>query len=292
MFPVVYVASQPVSGYGNGTYAFYVVACNAAGCSGNSATASKTVLLPPGIPGTSHPSPNSVYTQDPFTLTWSTASGTVQYYIINGGATHYTGLSANLTAPRTGGSYHYYVQGCNTANGAANCGPNGGAVPLTVTIDLGGCKTCAPVNGGSSTHTTTTAAPLQAPPLRLRSTGGAPMASVSPTPGISGDALQPVLVAASVPVSELPLLELHIKPVAEQGVLVALAHTPNLCSPPASAGSGGRCAGGSQPPCPGTAAVYASAGNCSGRGGVECQPDGAQRLDPRAPAFAPPVYIA
>ena len=195
----------PFSGKGNGTYTYYVVAINAAGPSSGSAQASKTVLLPPGAPGASVPNPQSVVQQAPFTLTWTAAtSGVVTFYIINGGTTHYTGLSASLTAPRTIGSgYHYPVQACNTANGANNCGPSGGSVPLNVT-SADGC-------------------PPQPQTCNLVLPEGRVALREIPQVVTPGDGPEPVLALSDIPASVLPALTLPAAPAAGSSVLMTLA---------------------------------------------------------------------
>lgn len=260
----------PFSGKGNGTYTYYVVAINAAGPGTGSAQASKTVQLPPGTPGASVPSPQSVYTQDPFTLSWGGASGIVQYYIINGGTTHYTGLSASLTAPRTGGSFPYFVQACNVANGQQQCGPNSGAVPLQVTLNTG-CRTCSPTGGA-------------APPAPISGNSAAPSGSTHGRP-------MAVILPLDLPEQSRSLQPLPVAPV--NGTLSALAHErrvlvaaqPRQPREAMFAARAERLALAQLPtllpPAPGKDVAAWNASEMS-----------RLSLDPKAPVFAPPAYIA
>ncbi|GLQ91571.1 hypothetical protein GCM10007901_05210 [Dyella acidisoli] len=130
------VTSWSTSGRGNGTYHYRVQACNAAGCSNWSSTASVGVLLPPSsaptlsVPGNSY---NGSYT-----VSWSSVStpAAVQYTLqeqANGGgwATVQSNSATSWsTSGRGNGTYGYRVQACNVAG----CGPWSSTANITVIL--------------------------------------------------------------------------------------------------------------------------------------------------------------
>ncbi|MGH8415247.1 MAG: PKD domain-containing protein, partial [Gammaproteobacteria bacterium] len=148
--------SEPFSGLGNGSYSYYVTACNDGACSTNSPTVTESVTLPPNDPNLSGPSSADLTVP----LTWASGGGTVTSYqlwrsntnirgqwtsyanIYTGSATSHTDtLSQNWEYAK------YYLLACN---GTACSGYNS---ILTVTNTgwiLGGCKTCAPTSAPSA----------------------------------------------------------------------------------------------------------------------------------------------
>ncbi|MGH8321664.1 MAG: PKD domain-containing protein [Gammaproteobacteria bacterium] len=140
--PVAQPSSSPanLSQVMNTTDSYYVEACDQAGCSPASTSVSEQTLSLPGVPPSVSANPTSVGAGNSFTLSWGTSSGTVSYYNINGGATHYSPSthSATLNAPVRDGTYGYYVQACN----AAGCSGDSATVDITVTGTICG-KSCS-----------------------------------------------------------------------------------------------------------------------------------------------------
>ena len=125
--------SFSVSGKGDGTYGYQVQACNAGGCSGVSAAASLSVLLPPPTPASlSVPGASS----GAVAISWSSASTATSYtlqHALNGASwsTIYNGGSTSYTQQETvTGSWTYQVQACNSSG----CSPFrvSGAVAVTI----------------------------------------------------------------------------------------------------------------------------------------------------------------
>lgn len=118
---------------GNGTYAYQVYACNAAGCSPASATVTVKVVRIPSTPTLSGPSSS---TRGAYTLTWTASSGATSYHLnwrINGGAESllYNGTGQSYAASHMGnGTYSYQVQACNTTGCSAQSNT------VTVTVNL------------------------------------------------------------------------------------------------------------------------------------------------------------
>lgn len=125
------------SGLADGTYTYTVAAWNAAGQGPSSSAASGTVLHVPGTPGAASVNPSTVAPVSSFTLSWGRASGTVGYYQVNGNtATQYSSstLSVNLTSGPKDGTHNYYVQACN----ASGCSGDSASATLTISGSAGG----------------------------------------------------------------------------------------------------------------------------------------------------------
>jgi hypothetical protein len=124
--------SQAVSGRSAGNYAYRIRACQAAACSGWSATQATAVQFAPTALATlSAPAnaPNGNYT-----ISWTSVPGADRHVLehsINGGAWGTAQDSAALSVvytSNTAGTYAYRVKGCNPAG----CGP----VSATVTTQV------------------------------------------------------------------------------------------------------------------------------------------------------------
>lgn len=131
--------SKALSGRGNGTYYYRVMACNASGCSGyRTGGNALSVTLPPSPPASI--SVPSASTTGSYTISWGTASGNVTAYrlyeatnssfsgqvLVHNGA----GTSKALSG-RGNGTYYYRVRACN---GPACGGYRTGGNPTTVTL--------------------------------------------------------------------------------------------------------------------------------------------------------------
>ena len=134
--------SKALSGRGNGTYYYRVIACNASGCSGYR-TGGNTlkVTLPPGAP--SSISVPSGSTTGGFTISWGSASGTVTAYKLyeatNSSFTgqtlvHNGAATSKALSGRGNGTYYYRVRACN---GSACSGYRTGGSPISVTLPPG-----------------------------------------------------------------------------------------------------------------------------------------------------------
>jgi hypothetical protein len=114
--------SATLGGKGNGTYGYRVQACNGAGCSAWSATASTVVTHPPGTPTISAPASSNTGS---YTVSWSavgTATGYNFQEQVNGGAwtTTYSGPGTGMSVGGKGdGTYGYQVQACNAGGCSA-----------------------------------------------------------------------------------------------------------------------------------------------------------------------------
>ena len=124
--------SWSASGLGNGNYAYTVQACNAAGCSTASNSATVTVLLVPPAPSLSVNETAS--SNGSFTLRWNATAGASSYTVQQSGASsatynNVTGTSwtANLSGD---GNYTYAVKACN----ASGCSATSNAVTVTVLV--------------------------------------------------------------------------------------------------------------------------------------------------------------
>ncbi|MFL9583439.1 hypothetical protein [Stenotrophomonas sp. AB1(2024)] len=129
-------ALRNIAGAGNGTYAYRVKACNQAGCSGYSNTASIVVTLPP-------PTPRMVSTKriqtatPPIRLTcnaqWTAVGGATSYELLRDGSNiAYSGPEVRVTA--FGGTYcatTYQVRACNAGGCSAWSTP-----PMTQVLEI------------------------------------------------------------------------------------------------------------------------------------------------------------
>lgn len=145
--------SMARSGKGDGSYGYQVEACNAGGCSGWSAAASVSVLLPPPAPASlSVPASNN----NSAAVSWpaaSTATGYTLQQAFNGGAwsTIYSGAALAYTATETAsGSYAFRVQACNAGGCSAYTTSSG----VTVTVPPGAAPSLSvPATNSTGSYT-------------------------------------------------------------------------------------------------------------------------------------------
>jgi YD repeat-containing protein len=142
--------SWSASGESNGTYAYRVAACNAAGCSAWSSTSTTTVLLPPGSPpSVSSPGNNSTGS---YTVSWSTITNATSYTLqeqVNGGAwiTVQSGSATTWSAAgKANGTYGYQAQSCNSGGCSA-----WSSVSTTTVLHPPGSAPALTVPGSSTT---------------------------------------------------------------------------------------------------------------------------------------------
>jgi hypothetical protein len=118
---------------GPGNYAYRVAACNGAGCSGWSGTASVSVIAPPSLEPVIS-APGLVNVTD-YAFSWSTPANT-EYFVLqesaNGGGwtTLLADARTSVGVSRGNGSYGYRVQACNFVG----CGPWSGIATVTVSL--------------------------------------------------------------------------------------------------------------------------------------------------------------
>jgi len=125
--------SWGLSGKSDDSYGYQVEACNAGGCSGWSATASISVLLPPPAPASlTVPATSGASVA----VSWPSSSTATSYTLqqaLNGGAwsTVYSGAALAYTATETtSGSYTFRIQACN----ASGCGAYTTSSAVAVTV--------------------------------------------------------------------------------------------------------------------------------------------------------------
>ena len=109
------------SNLGNGSYAYHVYACNAAGCSASSNTVTVTVTHPPAAPA-SVTVPLTAKVGTPFTVSWSAVTGATRYELRQtleddgSVSTPYSGsgtaVSITLNGPEFG-EFQYAARACN-----------------------------------------------------------------------------------------------------------------------------------------------------------------------------------
>jgi hypothetical protein len=126
--------SKSVAGVAGGSHAYRVTACNVAGCSDVSATATIQVTYPPsGAPAITAPSTNGTGS---YTVSWTAVSTATSYQLeesANGGVwTLIQNGSARSSAisGKADGSYAYRAKACNVAG----CGPMSAAATTVVDI--------------------------------------------------------------------------------------------------------------------------------------------------------------
>ncbi|MDQ1118062.1 YD repeat-containing protein [Pseudoxanthomonas sp. SORGH_AS 997] len=121
--------SYGASGKGTGSYGYRLRACNAAGCSGYSGTASVTVTLAPtDAPGMSVPAAS---TTGSYAISWSAVAGASSYQVQENGGLIYNGSGTSTSIGGKGnGSYQYNARACN----AGGCGPWSSTATTTVSI--------------------------------------------------------------------------------------------------------------------------------------------------------------
>lgn len=180
--------SASFGGIADGTYSYYVKACNQTACGPASNTASETVLHVPGTPSSISLSPTSIYQYDSYTLSWGSASGTVSNYEVNGSTSYSAStFSASYTKFKAG-NYTYYVQACNSSG----CGPATATVTETVLSGTGGCKTCSP----TTSPQTSSPSPSSPTPAPSASSGGGWTGAVVENLEPDGGYLGPVTTVA------------------------------------------------------------------------------------------------
>lgn len=120
--------SRNVSGQGDGSYAYYVLACNGAGCSNWSAPATTHVTLVPAMPanltGYTEPDPDLQGSRY-FYVYWSAVLGATYYELtttgIGAGVYNITGTSFSTSGK--GNPRGFSVRACNPAGCSAPKGP-------------------------------------------------------------------------------------------------------------------------------------------------------------------------
>ncbi len=116
-----------ISGQGTGSYAYYVLACNGAGCANWSAPATTQVTLAPAMPasltGYTEPDPDLLGSRN-FYVYWSAVPGATYYEVtatgIGGGVFNVT-QNSYFTSGK--GTRSYSVRACNPAGCSASKGP-------------------------------------------------------------------------------------------------------------------------------------------------------------------------
>ncbi|HJR75102.1 MAG TPA: hypothetical protein VJ806_15870, partial [Luteimonas sp.] len=116
-----------ISGQGEGSYAYYVLACNGAGCANWSAPATTQVTLVPAMPasltGYTEPDPDLLGSRY-FYVNWSAVPGATYYELtkggIGGGVQNVTGTFYTTSGK---GTRTYSVRACNPAGCSASKGP-------------------------------------------------------------------------------------------------------------------------------------------------------------------------
>lgn len=118
--------SRAISGKPSGTYGYRVRACNTAGCSGWSATATVVVQLPPAAPPTLMVPAQGL--NGAYTVSWGTSAGATSYTLegsANGGAwsVSYGGsVQSQAFSGKAAGSYAYRITACNPSGCSATSG--------------------------------------------------------------------------------------------------------------------------------------------------------------------------
>lgn len=131
--------SKPLSGRGNGTYYYRVIACNGPACSGYRTGGNPTtVTLPPSVPSSiSVPSSNNTGS---YTISWGSSTGNVTAYKLyeatsssfSGQTLIYSGTArSKAISGKTDGAYYYRVRACN---GSVCSGYRTGANPISVIL--------------------------------------------------------------------------------------------------------------------------------------------------------------
>ncbi|MEJ1096994.1 MULTISPECIES: RHS repeat protein [unclassified Pseudoxanthomonas] len=126
--------SNAYSGKATGSYAYRVRACNPAGCTGYSGTASITVLYAPAsAPSVSSPGLNNTGS---YGISWSAVANATRYQLeesaLGGGWITIYNSSGTSTSVggKTAGNYAYRATACN----AAGCGPVSATVTTSVVL--------------------------------------------------------------------------------------------------------------------------------------------------------------
>ena len=121
--------SYAASGRASGSYAYRLQACNAAGCSGYSATSTVTVTLAPTVaPTVSAPASSSTGS---YSVSWGAVGGATGYELRENSSLIYSGAGNSTSIGGKGnGSYQYTARACNSSG----CGPWSAA--LTTAVNL------------------------------------------------------------------------------------------------------------------------------------------------------------
>ena len=165
--PVGNVASFPIGGLTAGTwYEWQVRACNSAGCNSganNGAWWTFRTLDPPGAFSKSAPANGATGQPTNPTLSWNTASGTVNHYRYCYATT--TGCVPNLSAGTNtnvtlsgladGTTYYWQVRACADAACAVFTNASGGHWWFQTAQAVGGFNKLAPGNAAINVNTTT-----------------------------------------------------------------------------------------------------------------------------------------
>lgn len=157
--------SYPLSGKGNGSYAYYVIAYNGAGNGPASSTVTENVYLPPAAPTGLSVSGSNPNINGSYSLNWTAPAGPITSYQIWASATSSTsgyvlawnpsGNPPAATQPVSGAkndTYWYYVKACN--NNA--CGPASNVASVTVLLTPGVPPSLSFNYAGNPTSTTIT----------------------------------------------------------------------------------------------------------------------------------------
>ncbi|HVI26067.1 MAG TPA: RHS repeat protein [Xanthomonadaceae bacterium] len=130
--------SKALSGRSQGTYAYRLRACNAAGCSPNSATRTMVVDFRPAAPTLTLPSSTTSHS---FPVKWTSSATATSYRLeqsADGGAwtVAYSGTALSVSLGRPNATYRYRVQACN----GYGCGAY--SAIRTITVDWEPCRMC------------------------------------------------------------------------------------------------------------------------------------------------------
>jgi YD repeat-containing protein len=131
------VTTKAISGKTNGTYSYYVEACNSAGCGPNSATVSVVVSLsgPPAVPTMTAPPLNNYGGN--YSAAWNSVPGATSYRLEENGLEVYNGTATSRSFSKmASGTFSYRVRACNTAGCSAYS-------PIrTVNVEVEHCPSC------------------------------------------------------------------------------------------------------------------------------------------------------
>ena len=131
----------------NGTYDYYIQACNAYGCSPNSNTVTGTIGSGSSVPATpviSIAAPPASPNANANTLSWNAVSGATSYTLyhrVSGGSwtTVVSGLTSTSINDGTlaAGTYEYHVNACNSSGCSADSNIVSGTIPFTMPTLIG-----------------------------------------------------------------------------------------------------------------------------------------------------------
>jgi hypothetical protein len=119
--------SYAISGQGEGSYAYYVLACNGAGCSNWSAPATTQVQFIPPMPasltGNAEPVEGSRPPRFSISVYWSASPGATYYELRRGTGVVYSGANTYWGNPYTTSGSDYTVRACSPGGCSAWQGP-------------------------------------------------------------------------------------------------------------------------------------------------------------------------